>query len=131
MLYVRLSRILWLACLFCSLQSLKAQDTRADTAARTVAAAERAQAATEVVAQAEADLGRLEPLRARPMIGVYLIGNAGLFYTSNPSLSRDGGRGDLYLLAEAASAFAPTSLEDFSSTVTSLIRSFNMRSSPH
>jgi hypothetical protein len=104
---VRLSRILCLACLFCSLHSLKAQDTRADTAARTAAALERAQAATEVVAQAEADLGRLEPLPARPVLGVYLIGNAGLFYTSNPSLSSDGGRGDLYFVGGGGVGIRP------------------------
>jgi hypothetical protein len=107
MLHVRLSRILCLACLFCSSHSLQAQATRADTAARTAAAVERAQAATEVVAQAEADLGRLEPLRARPMLGVYLIGNAGLFYTSNPSLSSDGGRGDLYFVGGGGVGIRP------------------------
>ena len=86
----------------------EAQDTRADAAARTAAALERTQAATEVVAQADAELGTLEPIRPRPsLLGAYLIGNASLYYTSNPSLSNDGGRGDLYFVGGGGVGIRP------------------------
>lgn len=81
------------------LHAAQGQNTRADAASRTAGALERTQAATEVadlyLLQAEADLGTIAPVRAKPF-GVYVVGNAGLNYTSNPSLSKDGGRGDLY-----------------------------------
>jgi len=85
------------------------QDTRADAAARTAAALERTQAATETyLAQAEADLGRQEPIRAKPSrLGAYLIGNASLYYTSNPSLSNDGGRGDMYFVGGGGAGIRP------------------------
>ncbi len=44
------------------------------------------------------------PARA---LGVYLIGNAGLFYTSNPSLSSDGGRGDMYFVGGGGAGIRP------------------------
>ena len=92
-------KILCLASLACGFHAAHGQDTRADTAARTTASLQRTQAATEVVAQADADLGTLEPIRARPSpLGAYLIGNASLYYTSNPSLSSEGGRGDMYFV---------------------------------
>ena len=104
---MRLKRILCLASLACGLHATKAQDTRADTAARTASTLERTQAATEAVAQAEADLGRQESIQPGPTLGVYLIGNAGLFYTSNPSLSSDGGRGDMYFVGGGGAGIRP------------------------
>jgi hypothetical protein len=97
---------------------VQAQSTRADAAARTTAAAraaaalDRAQAAPEVadtyVVQAEADLGTQELIRERPrQFGAYLIGTAGLFYTSNPSLSNDAGRGDLYFVGGGGAGLRP------------------------
>ncbi len=68
----------------------------------------RTQAATEVAAQADAELGTLEPIRPRPsLLGAYLIGNASLYYTSNPSLSNDGGRGDLYFVGGGGARHPP------------------------
>ena len=104
---VRLKRILCLASLACGLHATKGQDTRADTAARTASTLERTQAATEAVAQAEADLGTLEPSSPARALGVYLIGNAGLFYTSNPSLSSEGGRGDMYFVGGGGVGIRP------------------------
>jgi hypothetical protein len=85
------------------------QATRADAAARTAAAVERTQAATETyLIQAEADLGRQELIRAKPSpLGAYLIGNASLYYTSNPSLSNDGGRGDMYFVGGGGAGIRP------------------------
>jgi hypothetical protein len=85
------------------------QATRADAAARTAAALERTQAATETyLIQAEADLGRQELIRAKPSpLGAYLIGNASLYYTSNPSLSNDGGRGDMYFVGGGGAGIRP------------------------
>jgi hypothetical protein len=102
---VLIRKLLLLAVLIHGFQVAQAQSTRADAAARTSAASrtaaalDRAQAAPEVagisLVQAEADLGTQELIRERPsQLGAYLIGNAGLFYTSNPSLSNEGGRGD-------------------------------------
>jgi hypothetical protein len=108
MLVVRLRKILCLAFVACSFHAAQAQDTRADTAARAAATLERTQAATEVVAQAEADLGTLEPIRPKPSrLGAYLIGNAGLYYTSNPSLSNEGGRGDMYFVGGGGAGIRP------------------------
>ncbi|HEY5812418.1 MAG TPA: hypothetical protein VIT23_07175, partial [Terrimicrobiaceae bacterium] len=56
--------------------------------------------------QAEADIGTIAPVREKPF-GVYLIGNAGLNYTSNPSLSNDGGRGDLYFVGGGGAGLRP------------------------
>jgi hypothetical protein len=61
-----------------------------------------------VPVQAEADLGTQELIRERPsQLGAYLIGNAGLFYTSNPSLSNEGGRGDLYFVGGGGAGLRP------------------------
>ena len=61
-----------------------------------------------IFAQAEADLGRQEPVRAKPSrLGAYLIGNASLYYTSNPSLSNDGGRGDMYFVGGGGAGIRP------------------------
>ena len=60
------------------------------------------------MAQADADLGTLEPMRPRPsLLGAYLIGNASLYYTSNPSLSNDGGRGDMYFVGGGGAGIRP------------------------
>ena len=105
---VRLGNLLCLAFVACGFHAAEAQSTRADAASRTAAALGRTQAATEVVAQADADLGTLEPMRPRPsLLGAYLIGNASLYYTSNPSLSNDGGRGDMYFVGGGGAGIRP------------------------
>jgi len=105
-------KIFFLATLVCGFHAAQGQNTRADAASRTAGALERTQAATEVadpyLAQAEADLGTQEPIRARPSpLGAYLIGNASLYYTSNPSLSKNGGRGDLYFVGGGGAGIRP------------------------
>ena len=108
MLGMWLRRIVCLACLTGSFQAAHGQAARADAAARTAAALQRTQAATEVSAQAEADLGRLELVRPKPIwLGPYVIGNAGLTYTSNPSLSKNGGRGDVYFVGGGGAGVRP------------------------
>ncbi len=109
---VFLRKILCLALLAYGFHTAQSQDTRADTAARTASALARTQAATETadsyLAQAEADLGIQEPIRAKPSwLGAYLIGNASLFYTSNPNLSNDGGRGDMYFVGGGGAGIRP------------------------
>ena len=113
-----LRKLLLLAVLMHGFEVVQAQSTRADAAARTTAASraaaalDRAQAAPEVadtfIVQAEADLGTQELIRERPrQFGAYLIGTAGLFYTSNPSLSNDAGRGDLYFVGGGGAGLRP------------------------
>ena len=115
---VFLRKLLLLAVLMHGFEVVQAQSTRADAAARTTAAAraaatlDRAQAAPEVadtfIVQAEADLGTQELIRKRPrQFGAYLIGTTGLFYTSNPSLSNDAGRGDLYFVGGGGAGLRP------------------------
>jgi hypothetical protein len=105
---VFLRKTLCLACLACGFHAAQGQDTRADAASRTAAALGRTQAATEVAAQADAELGTLQPIRPRPsLLGAYLIGNASLYYTSNPSLSNDGGRGDMYFVGGGGVGIRP------------------------
>lgn len=109
---MRLRTILSLATLVLWVGTSHGQDTRADTASRTAAALERTQAATGAVdsrlAQAEADLGIQEGIPAPPRrLGAYLVGNAGLNYTSNPSLSKNGGRGDLYFAGGGGAGLRP------------------------
>jgi hypothetical protein len=115
---VLLRKLLLLAVLMHGFEAVQAQSTRADAASRTTAASRaaatlgRAQAAPEVaetsLIQAEADLGTQELIRERPSrLGAYLIGTAGLFYTSNPSLSNDGGRGDLYFVGGGGGGVRP------------------------
>jgi hypothetical protein len=115
---VLIRKLLLLAVLIHGFQVAQAQSTRADAAARTSAASrtaaalDRAQAAPEVagtsLVQAEADLGTQELIRERPsQLGAYLIGNTGLFYTSNPSLSNEGGRGDLYFVGGGGAGLRP------------------------
>lgn len=91
--------------------------SRADAASRTAANLERTQAATTTAAltppsqlteQAEFDLGEQLPVRAAEGgIGLYGLGDTGLFYTSNPSLANGGGRGDLYFFARGAAGLRP------------------------
>jgi hypothetical protein len=105
-------KIFFLATMVLGFHAAQGQDTRADTASRTAAALERTQAATEAVdsrlAQAEADLGIQEGIPAAPSrLGAYLIGNAGLNYTSNPSLANNGGRGDLYFVGGGGAGVRP------------------------
>jgi hypothetical protein len=109
---VFLRKILCFVLLVYGFHTARGQDTRVNTATRTAAALERTQAATETVdlyiAEADADLGRQEPMRPKPSrLGAYLIGNAGLFYTSNPSLSNDGGRGDMYFVGGGGTGIRP------------------------
>jgi hypothetical protein len=106
---VFLRKILCFTLLAHGFHTAQGQDTRADAAARTAAALERAQAATETyLIQAEADLGVQEPIRAKPSpLGAYLIGNASLYYTSNPSLSNEGGRGDMYFVGGGGAGIRP------------------------
>lgn len=104
--------LLLLAALLVGVRVSQGQATRADAAARTAAALERARAAIEVtptaLAEAEADLGTQQPIAAPVTpLGAYLIGNAGLFYTSNPSLSNDAGRGDLYFVGGGGVGIRP------------------------
>jgi hypothetical protein len=109
-------KLLFLATVMCGFQAAhaqsNAQSTRADAASRTAAALNRTQAVPETadtyLTQAEADLGTQEPIRERPnWLGAYLIGGAGLFYSSNPSLSNDGGRGDMYFVGGGGAGIRP------------------------
>ena len=106
---VFLRKLLCFTLLAHGFHTAQGQDTRADAAARTAAALGRTQAATETyLIQAEADLGVQEPIRAKPSrLGAYLIGNASLYYTSNPSLSNDGGRGDMYFVGGGGAGIRP------------------------
>jgi hypothetical protein len=106
---VFLRKVLCFALLAHGFDTAQGQATRADAAARTAAALERTQAATETyLIQAETDLGRQELIRAKPSpLGAYLIGNASLYYTSNPSLSNDGGRGDMYFVGGGGAGIRP------------------------
>jgi hypothetical protein len=106
---VFLRKVLCFALFAHGFDTAQGQATRADAAARTAAALERTQAATETyLIQAEADLGRQELIRAKPSpLGAYLIGNASLYYTSNPSLSNDGGRGDMYFVGGGGAGIRP------------------------
>jgi hypothetical protein len=113
---VLLRTLLLLAALLSSGRLAQAQDTgrqgRADTAARTTSVLQRTQAATatssQYALQAEADIGELVPVRTRALgLDAYLIGSAGLNYTSNPSLSNNGGRGDLYFVGGGGAGVRP------------------------
>ena len=73
---------------------------------------QRTQAATrapeQYVVQAEADFGELVPVSTTAFgLNPYLIGTAGLNYTSNPSLSNSGGRGDLYFVGGGGAGIRP------------------------
>ena len=113
---VLLRTLLLLAALMSSGRLAQAQATgrqgRADTAARTTSVLQRTQAATATSSQyslqAEADIGELVPVRTRALdLDAYLIGSAGLNYTSNPSLSNNGGRGDLYFVGGGGAGIRP------------------------
>ncbi len=113
---VLLRTTILLAALLCSVRISQGQQTgreaRADSAARTTSILQRTQAATrapeQVVSQAEADFGELVPVRTTAFgLNPYLIGTAGLNYTSNPSLSNTGGRGDLYFVGGGGAGIRP------------------------
>jgi len=94
-----------------------AQTSRADTASRTAGTLARSQAAQSTAtttavsnyqAQAESDLGEQLPVSAKSGgLGAYLIGDTGLVYTSNPSLSSGGGQGDMYYYARGGAGIHP------------------------
>jgi hypothetical protein len=105
-------KILCVALVACGLSAARGQDSRANVASRTAATLERTQAAAEIsnmaLAQAEADLGAQLPVRPKTnRLAPYVIGNAGLYYTSNPSLSRNGGRGDVYFVGGGGAGIRP------------------------
>lgn len=91
---------------------------RADAAARTSglqriqgaasAQAERPAAASEYVTEADMDLGEQQAVSAREGgIGIYGSANSGLFYTSNPSLSKTPGKGDMYFVGGGEAGIYP------------------------
>ncbi len=95
-----------------ALQSLQAQDTRSDTASRTSSNLIRTQQVLGTqasdAAQAESDFGESRPLEAKSGgLGAYLIGDTSLNYTSNPSLSKNGGRGDMFFVARGGAGIHP------------------------
>ena len=113
---VLLRTILLLAALISWIRDSQAQQTgreaRAETATRTTSVLQRTQAATrapeQYVVQAEADFGELVPVSTTAFgLNPYLIGTAGLNYTSNPSLSSTGGRGDLYFVGGGGAGIRP------------------------
>ncbi len=104
------------AALASSLQVSQGQQTgreaRAGTASRTTSVLQRTQAATQtsnqVLSQAQADFGEVVPVTTTAFgLNPYLIGTAGLNYTSNPSLSSGGGRGDLYFVGGGGAGIRP------------------------
>ena len=72
---------------------------------------ERAEAATrapDVLSQTDADLGELVPVPPKAFgLNPYLIGTAGLNYTSNPQLSNTGGPGELYFVEGGGAGIRP------------------------
>ena len=104
-------------CLAGSFQAVRGQTAtaRADASARTVSSLERTQTApTEISADmslaqaAEAELGKQELVRPKPLwLAPYVIGSAGLNYTSNPALARNGGRGDVYFVEGGGAGIRP------------------------
>jgi hypothetical protein len=51
-------------------------------------------------------------VRPKPIwLAPYVIGNAGLNYTSNPALSRNGGRGDIYFVGGGGAGVRPNLIE--------------------
>ena len=113
---VLLRTILLLAALISWILDSHAQqagrEARAETATRTTSMLQRTQAATrapeQYVVQAEADFGELVPVSTTAFgLNPYLIGTAGLNYTSNPSLSSTGGRGDLYFVGGGGAGIRP------------------------
>lgn len=92
---------------------LAAQANRATTAARTAASLDRVQAASSFAdqdfhAQAASDLGEQQPVSAAAGgVGAYVIGDTGLYYTSNPTYSSNGGQGDMYFVARGGGGIHP------------------------
>ncbi len=103
---------LLLTTILVGLQGAKAQNTRADTASRTAATLDRTQAAAETsnitAMEADYDLGQQQPISAKSgSLGAYVIADAGLNYTSNPTLANGGGRGDMYFVARGGAGIYP------------------------
>lgn len=92
--------------------SLQAQATRADTAARTASTLDRVETAStykkDFSTQADSDLGERLPVSAASGgFGAYVLGDAGLYYTSNPTLASGGGKGDMYFVARGGGGIHP------------------------
>lgn len=92
---------------------LVAQANRANTAARTAAALDRVQAASafseqDFHTQVDSDLGEQMPVSAAAGgVGAYAIGDVGLYYSSNPTYSNKGGKGDMYFVARGGGGIHP------------------------
>ena len=112
--------IIALACsLFLLSQTGIAQNAavqRSDAAVRTAQGVDRSQAAGAATsagagtssAQVEADLGEQQDLTTgASSLGVYGLGETGLFYTSNAQLTPDASGGDMYFFARAIGGLRP------------------------
>jgi len=104
----------FLAALGLVLPHLSAQDTRSESAARTSDALSRTHQiqapsrTSEAEVEAESDFGEQKPLEAKGGgIGAYLIGDSSLNYTSNPSLRKNGGQGDMFFVARGGAGLHP------------------------
>lgn len=113
---MRRKAIILVGAIFLGLAPLQAQSGRADTAARTAATSTRIDQATAVQTtgesglsfEAETDLGEQQPVGvASGGIGAYVLANAGFMYTSNPSLSNNGGEGDIYFSQKVGGGLRP------------------------
>lgn len=108
------SYVLFLALSTVAATQIHAQQ-RANAATQAAASVGRAQAATQTAqttavqtSETDRDLGEQQKLDfATGGIGAYFIGNTGLQYTSNPSLSRGGGQGDMYFFAQGGAGIYP------------------------
>jgi len=92
----------------------RAQSNRADTASRTASnlsltrAAQSTGNTSEYLSDAESDFGEQQAVSIRAGgLGAYLIGGSGLNYTSNPTLSSGGGKGDMYYFARGGAGIHP------------------------
>ncbi len=111
----RVRRLICLISLFLAALSSawSQQASRADAASRTAQSLNRIQAATgttsmDVTTEADFDLGERQPISATSGgFGAYVTGDAGLYYTSNPTLSSSGSRGDMYFAARAGGGIHP------------------------
>jgi len=102
---------IFLAFLSLAASGVLAQSNRADTASRTasnLSLTQAAQGTSEYVSDAESDFGEQQPVSARSGgLGAYAIGSTGLNYTSNPTLSNSGSRGDMYYFARGGAGIHP------------------------
>jgi hypothetical protein len=85
---------------------------RSDAATRTAQNVDRAQAAANVslptAEQADQDLGEQQVTSGDDAkFGFYALGETGLFYTSNATLTSGGGSGDMYFFARAEGGLRP------------------------